>query len=199
MSRKVPVIMQMEALECGAACLCMIAAYYGKWIGLPVARKDCGVSRDGSIAKNMLTAARSYGFDAAGYKVEPSDIGEMTLPAIVHWNFNHYVVVTKIDYKRKKVYLNDPAKGRIVVSMETFDNSFTGILLSIVPNEKFKPEGKPRGIVSFVKKCLKNSFFPFLLASLMSVSLGVINLIYPLFDRFFIDNILGNQNYIWLD
>ena len=199
MSRKVPVVMQMEALECGAACLCMIAAYYGKWIGLPVARKDCGVSRDGSIARNMLTAARSYGFDAAGYKVEPSDIGEMTLPAIVHWNFNHYVVVTKIDYKRKKVYLNDPAKGRVVVSMETFDNSFTGILLSIVPNEKFKPEGKPRGIVSFVKKCLKNSFFPFLLASLISMSLGVINLIYPLFDRFFIDNILGNQNYIWLD
>ena len=157
--RKVPVVMQMEALECGAACLCMISAYYGKWVSLPKARKDCGVSRDGSVAKNILVAARSYGFDASGYKLEPADIGEMTLPAIIHWNFNHFVVVTKIDYKKKKVYINDPSRGRVVESMETFDNSFTGILLSITPSKNFKPEGKPSSVIPFLKKCLKNSLF----------------------------------------
>lgn len=199
MSHKVPVVMQMEALECGAACLCMISAYYGKWIGLPIVRKDCGVSRDGSIAKNILVAARSYGFDAAGYKLEPKDVGEMTLPAIVHWNFNHYVVVTKIDYKKNKVYINDPARGRVVVSMETFDKSFTGILLSIVPTDKFKPEGKPRSMIDFAIKCLKGSFFPFFLASMLSIAIGIINIVYPLLDRFFIDNILSNNNSIWLN
>ena len=199
MSRKVPVVMQMEALECGAACLCMIAAYYGKWISLPIVRKDCGVSRDGSVAKNILVAARSYGFEAAGYKLEPSDIGEMTLPAIIHWNFNHYVVVTKIDYKKNKVYLNDPARGRVVVSMDTFDKSFTGILLSIVPSDKFKPEGKPRSIFDFAIRSLKNSVFPLFLASMLSIAIGIVNLVYPLFDRFFIDNILSNNNPIWLN
>ena len=197
--RKVPVVMQMEALECGAACLCMISAYYGKWISLPKARKDCGVSRDGSVAKNILVAARSYGFTASGYKLEPSDIGEMTLPAIIHWNFNHFVVITKIDYKKKKVYINDPSRGRVVVSMETFDNSFTGILLSITPSKNFKPEGKPRSIISFLKKCLKNSLFPFFLATMISIALGIINLVYPLLDRFFIDNILTSSNTNWLN
>ena len=67
---KVPVIMQMEALECGAACLAMVMAYYQKWVPLEQARVDCGVSRDGSKAKNILLAARSYGFVADGYRAE---------------------------------------------------------------------------------------------------------------------------------
>ena len=190
--------MQMEALECGAACLCMIAAYYGKWVNLSKVRKDCGVSRDGSVAKNILAAARTYGFDASGYKLEPSDIGDMKLPAIIHWNFNHFVVIKRIDYKRKKVYLNDPARGKVTVSMDTFDQSFTGIFLSIVPSPNFKPEGKPKSIFAFVKKCLKNSLFPFFLAFLISLVLGIISLVYPLFDRFFIDNILARGESEWL-
>ena len=199
MSKKVPVIMQMEALECGAACLCMIAAYYGKWINLPKVRTDCGVSRDGSVAKNILVAARSYGFDATGYKLEPSDIAEMTLPAIIHWNFNHFVVLTKIDYNKKKAYLNDPARGRVIVSFDIFDRSFTGIFLSIVPSKNFHPEGKPKSIFSFIKYLLKDSVFPFVLASIMSMVLGLIGLAYPLFDRFFIDQILGVNNSVWLN
>ena len=151
MRRKVPVILQMEALECGAACLCMISAYYDKWVSLAKVRKDCGVSRDGSLAKNILVAARSYGFDASGYKLEVADLKEMSLPAIIHWNFNHFVVLTKIDYRKNKVYLNDPAQGRIVVSMEEFDNSFTGILLSIVPSKNFKPEKRKDGTLKFLK------------------------------------------------
>ena len=195
MRRKVPVILQMEALECGAACLCMISAYYDKWVPLPQVRRDCGVSRDGSVAKNILAAARSYGFEACGYKLEPSDLKEMTLPAIIHWNFNHFVVLTKVDYKKEKVYLNDPAQGRVVVSMKEFDKSFTGILLKIVPSKKFKPQKKKDNTLKFIKSYLKDSLFPLFLASLISVALGFINILYPLFNKIFIDNILpGNES-----
>ena len=99
---KVPVVMQMEALECGAACLCMIAAYYKKWLPLTQVRADCGVSRDGSIAKNILNAGRAYGFKAAGYRLEPANLESLRLPAIIHCNFNLFVVLCGFDFKNGK-------------------------------------------------------------------------------------------------
>ena len=90
---KVPVVMQMEALECGAASLCMVLAYFGKWLPLEQIRSDCGVSRDGSNAKNLLLAARAYGLKANGYRMEPSALRNIVFPAIIHWNFNHFVVL----------------------------------------------------------------------------------------------------------
>ena len=132
MAGKVPQVMQMEALECGAACLTMIAAYYGKWVPLEQVRKDCGVSRDGSSALNVVKAARGYGLDARGYRYEPEQLRERaTFPCIVHWNFNHFVVCR--GFKGDKVYLNDPARGECVVDAETFDRSFTGICLCMQP------------------------------------------------------------------
>ena len=92
---RVPVIMQMEALECGAAALAMVMAYYGKWVPLEQVRYDCGVSRNGSNAKNMLVAARSYGFDAQGFRCDTEGLKNgIVLPCILHWNFNHFVVLT---------------------------------------------------------------------------------------------------------
>ena len=138
---KVPVVMQLEALECGAASLTMIMAYYGKWIPLEQVRADCGVSRDGSKAKNVLVAARSYGFKAQGYRCELNAIKtQMEYPCIIHWNFNHFVVLD--GFKGNYAYLNDPARGEVKVSMEEFDKAFTGICLSITPDEGFKPSGK---------------------------------------------------------
>jgi len=90
---KVPVVMQMEALECGAACLAMILAYYGKWVPLEQVRADCGVSRDGSNAGNIVRAARAYGLEASGYRYEVEDIKNIEFPVIIHWNFNHFVVL----------------------------------------------------------------------------------------------------------
>ena len=125
---KVPVIMQMEALECGAASLTMILAYYGKWVPLEQIRADCGVSRDGSNARNVLKAARSYGLTAKGYRYEPEDLKKNgKFPCIIHWNFNHFLVLD--GFRGDKAYLNDPAKGNYAVSMETFDKSFTGICM----------------------------------------------------------------------
>ena len=91
---KVPIVMQLEALECGAASLTMILAYYGKWIPLEQVRADCGVSRDGSNAKNVLRAARSYGLVAQGYRYETEALRKNgKFPCIVHWNFNQFVVL----------------------------------------------------------------------------------------------------------
>lgn len=196
--QKVPVVMQMEALECGAACLCMIAAYYKKWIPLTQVRADCGVSRDGSVAKNILNAARSYGFEAAGYKVEPESIDSLHFPMIIHWNFNHFVVLCGINRKSGKVYINDPAQGRITVSMKQFDQSFTGIALTVIPTEDFKPEGKPKSVWSFAKRCLKGALMPFILAVLLSVVAMVIDLTSPIFGKIFIDNLLSGSNIEWL-
>ena len=114
---KVPVVMQMEALECGAASLAMVMAYYDKWVPLEQVRLDCGVSRDGSSAKNILIAARSYGFEAQGYRCEISALREeVQLPCIIHWNFNHFVVLD--GFKGKNVYLNDPGVGRRKLTFE---------------------------------------------------------------------------------
>ena len=153
---KVPVVIQMEALECGAACLTMIAAFYGLWIPLEQVRKDCGVSRDGSNARNILKTARNYGFIAKGYRYEPEQLKEKgEFPCIIHWDFNHFVVLN--GFKNNKVYINDPARGNLCISMEEFDESFTGICLMIKPSDDFKPFGKPKSVLSFAKERLKGT------------------------------------------
>ncbi|GHV24810.1 NHLP family bacteriocin export ABC transporter peptidase/permease/ATPase [Clostridia bacterium] len=195
---KVPIIIQLEALECGAACLCMIAAYHKKWIPLTKVREDCGVSRDGSVAKNILNAGRNYGFTASGYKLEPADMGELPLPAIIHWNFNHFVVLCGVDEKKQRVIINDPSNGKKAVTMEEFDKAFTGIALTFEPSEKFKPEGKPKSVLEFAKKCLKGTLMPFILAAIISIVLEVSTVTKSFFDKIFIDSILSGQNTEWL-
>ena len=155
---KVPIVMQLEALECGAASLTMILAYYGKWIPLEQVRSDCGVSRDGSNAKNILRAARSYGLVAQGYRYETEMLRKNgKFPCIIHWNFNHFVVLN--GFKGNKAILNDPARGTYSVSIENFDRSFTGICLMFEPSESFEPGGKPKSMMSFFKEKIKGEEF----------------------------------------
>lgn len=193
---KTPMVMQMEALECGAAALTMILAYYEKWIPLEQVRSDCGVSRDGSNAKNILKAARSYGLIAKGYRYEPEDLLKHgKFPCIVHWNFNHFVVLN--GFKGNKAYLNDPAKGSYWVSMESFDKSFTGICLMFEPGEGFEPSGKQKSVMSFARKRLigAGSAIAFvILTTMISSLIGVIN---PAFSRIFIDRLLTGENPDW--
>lgn len=193
---KVPVVMQMEALECGAASLAMILAYYEKWIPLEQVRADCGVSRDGSNAKNVLKAARSYGLTAKGYRYEPEDLKKNgTFPCIIHWNFNHFVVLN--GFKGNKAYLNDPAKGSYAVSMETFDKSFTGICLMFQPSENFEPGGKPKSVMAFVKKRLKGTGTAVAFVVLTSIITSLIGVISPVFSRIFLDRLLTGENPEW--
>ena len=148
---RVPVIMQMEALECGAASLAMVMAYYGKWVPLEQVRLDCGVSRDGSNARNVLAAARNYGFEAQGYRCEVDSLREnIAKPCIIHWNFNHFVVLD--GFKGNYAYINDPARGEVKVPLEEFDSAFTGICLQITPVPDFQPGGKPKSTLAFAAR-----------------------------------------------
>ena len=193
---KVPVVMQMEALECGAASLAMICAYYEKWIPLEQIRVDCGVSRDGANAKNLLVAARSYGFVAKGYRYEPEDLKKQgKFPCIIHWNFNHFVVLD--GFKGNKAYLNDPAKGSYSVSMETFDNSFTGICLFFEPNENFEPSGKRKSVFSFAASRLKGAKTAVAFVILTTLISALIGIIMPAFPRIFMDRLLTKESPDW--
>ena len=194
---KVPVIMQMEALECGAACLTMILAYYSKWIPLEKVRVDCGVSRDGSNAGNVLRAARHYGLNADGYKVETQGLMEQAMfPCIIHWNFNHFVVLD--GFRNGKAVLNDPARGKVEVPIKEFDESFTGVCLMFSPGENFEPSGKPKSVLSFAAKRLKGAEGAVIFCIVTTVIASLFEVIQPAFYQVFIDRLLTKKNPEWV-
>lgn len=194
---KVPVVMQMEALECGAASLAMILAYYEKWVPLEQVRLDCGVSRDGSNARNILRAARSYGLTAKGYRYEPEGLkANGKFPCIIHWNFNHFVVLN--GFRGNKAVLNDPAKGTYSVPMQTFDDSFTGICLFFEPAEGFVPEGKPQSMLQYAKKRLAGAGTAIAFVTLTTVISSLLGIVTPAFSRIFLDRLLTSENPEWL-
>ena len=194
---KVPVIMQMEALECGAASLAMILAYYRKWIPLEQVRVDCGVSRDGSNLKNIFLAAQNYGMNVHGYSMTLENIrSQVAFPCIIHWNFNHFVVLD--GFKGNKAVLNDPARGSVSVSMEEFDRSFTGIVLTFEPGENFEPGGKRKSTVEFARKRLKGAGPAVAFVVLTSAIACLFNIINPATERIFYDRLLTGQAPDWL-
>ena len=189
----VPVVMQMEALECGAACLTMIMAYYDKWVPLEQVRLDCGVSRDGSNARNMLIAARNYGFEAQGFRCEIDALRrEIQLPCIIHWNFDHFVVLR--GFRGRHALLNDPARGDVKVSLEELDRSFTGICLQITPGEGFQPGGKPKSTLAFARKRLTGAGAAVAFVMLSTVIVSLFGIIGPIFSNFFMDRLLTGEN-----
>lgn len=195
---KVPVVMQLEALECGAACLAMVLAYYDKWIPLEQIRSDCGVSRDGSNAKNMLKAARYYGLEAKGYRYEVESLQEEgQFPCIIHWGFNHFVVLN--GFKHNKAYLNDPARGEISVDMDTFDEQFTGIVLNFAPGPTYEPSGKQKSMLVFVKRRLKGSEPAIIFTIVTSIIVALMSVISPGFSKIFIDRLLTQRNPEWTE
>ena len=194
---KVPVVMQLEALECGAASLTMILAYYDKWIPLEQVRSDCGVSRDGSNAKNCLKAARNYGLIAKGYRYEPEALKEYgSFPCIIHWNFNHFVVLK--GFKNDWVYINDPGRGEVKITMEEFDKCFTGICLMFEPSEDFVPSGKPKSIMGFALERLSHARVAIIFVVLSSVISSLMSIVSPAFQRIFMDRLLTGMNEEWL-
>lgn len=194
---KVPVILQLEALECGAASLAMVMAYYNKWIPLEQVRLDCGVSRDGSNAKNMLIAARSYGMSAKGYRYEPDSLREKgRFPCIIHWNFNHFVVLN--GFRKDKAVLNDPAKGLVEVSMKEFDEAFTGVCIMLEPAEGFVADGKKKSIMKFAQKQLMGTGTAMLFTVMVSLISALIGVIHPVFSRIFMDRLITGKNPDWV-
>ncbi|MBO4926109.1 MAG: NHLP family bacteriocin export ABC transporter peptidase/permease/ATPase subunit [Clostridia bacterium] len=189
--------MQMEALECGAASLTMIMHYYRKWIPLEQARVDCGVSMNGANAKNIMLAARSYGMKANAWRIEPDTLMEEgPFPCIIHWGFNHFVVLC--GFKGKRAVLNDPARGRVTVEWEEFDREFTGVCLTFEPGEDFVPSGKPKSVFSYAKERLRGAGAAAAFVVLTTTVSSLIGLIQPAFSRTFLDRLLTGENPEWL-
>ena len=194
---KVPVVMQMEMLECGAASLTMVLAYYDKWIPLEQVREDCSVSRDGSNAKNILIAARNYGLTAKAYRYDPERLKEVgKFPMIVHWEFNHFIVLN--GFKGNKVYVNDPARGDVVMTYDQFDEGYTGICLMFEPGENFEPSGTKKSVLAFAKSRLKGASVAIAFVSITTFISSVIGIILAGFSRVFMDRLLTGNDPDWL-
>ena len=194
---RVPVVMQLEALECGAASLTMLMAYYGKWVPLEEVRLACGVSRDGSNAKHLYLAAQHYGFNVKAMRMTPESLQTKgQFPCIIHWNMNHFVVLD--GFRGKYAYLNDPARGTVKVTMEEFDSSFTGIVLIPTPTEDFSPEGKRRSTIDFARKRLIGASAAVvfvMLATVISYLFGIVN---SVTSRIFLDRLLTGEDPDWM-
>jgi NHLM bacteriocin system ABC transporter peptidase/ATP-binding protein len=192
----VPSILQMEAVECGAASLAMVLAYYGKWVTLEELRRACGVSRDGSNAANLLRAARSYGLECKGYRKEPSELKELRFPVIGFWNFNHFLVIEGFD--GGLAHLADPATGPRAVTAQEFDESFTGVVLVFEPGPEFKPGGEKPSLRPAIEKRLLPSKEALTYVVIAGLALVVPGLVIPTFSRIFVDDYLVHGMTDWI-
>jgi NHLM bacteriocin system ABC transporter peptidase/ATP-binding protein len=186
----------MEATECGAASLASILEYYGTFVPLAALREECGVSRDGSKASNVLKAARKYGLVARGYQREPDEVREMVMPVIAHWNFNHFLVVE--GFRGKKVYLNDPAAGPTVVSDEEFDHSFTGVVLSFETTPEWKPTGRRPSLLPSLMSRMVGAESAIVFVVLAGMLLVLPGTVAPIFSMIFVDEVLVGGKEYWL-
>ncbi|WP_319423547.1 NHLP family bacteriocin export ABC transporter peptidase/permease/ATPase subunit [Pleurocapsa sp. FMAR1] len=193
---KTPTLLQMEAVECGAAALGIIMYYLGRIVPLPELRRECGVSRDGSKASNMLKAARRYGLEAKGFKKELTQLRELPLPYIVFWNFNHFLVVE--GWGKEKVYLNDPASGPCTISLQEFDEAYTGVVLVMQPGEEFKRGGRKTSMVLALWSRLKGTTGALAYCLLAGFLLTLVGLVVPVFTQIFVDEILIQGRQQWL-
>ncbi|MEW2344801.1 NHLP family bacteriocin export ABC transporter peptidase/permease/ATPase subunit [Streptomyces griseoaurantiacus] len=193
---RTPTVLQMEAVECGAASLAMVLGHYGRHVPLEELRIACGVSRDGSRASNLLKAARSYGLTAKGMQMDTAALAEVAAPAVLFWEFNHYVVYDGTGRRlgRRGVFVNDPGKGRRFVPREDFDTSFTGVVLVMEPGENFRKGGRRPGVFGALPARLRGTAGTLPAAVLASLLLVVVGAAVPALSRTYIDTFLiGGQ------
>ena len=192
---RTPAILQMEAAECGAASLAIILAHYGRIVPLAQLRRECGVSRDGSKASNVLAAAKAHGLEAKGFRKDIPGLGAVQYPFVVFWNFNHFLVVE--GYRKGKVYVNDPAAGRRAVSFEEFEESYTGIVLVMRPGSEFQRGGKKPGVLAGLLPRFSGSVGALLMCAFAALLLVIPGIAYPALLQAFIDNVLIQSYTNW--
>lgn len=193
---KTPTLLQMEATECGAASLGIVLAYYNLRVPLEELRAECGVTRDGSKASNVMKAARRYGMVAKGFQKSPKDLLKVPVPMIIHWNFNHFLVVE--GFVGDKVYLNDPAVGPRHVSREEFDQAFTGVTMALEPGPDFKKGGEKPSLIASLRRRLQGARAALIFIILTGLGLVIPGLVTPIFTRVFVDDVLVKGMDDWI-
>ncbi len=193
--KRTPTVIQMEAVECGAASLAIILGHYGRFEPLEELRQKCGVSRDGSTAGSVMRAARKFGLEGKGMQLDLADLPRLPLPAIVFWRFNHFLV---LEGYGRKVRLNDPATGPRSVTWDEFDQSFTGIALTLQPGPGFRPGGERRRVLAALLARRPHLGSVLYLTVLLGLIVAIAGLTVPILTRVFVDDVLlgGGQNAI---
>ncbi|MEZ5775000.1 MAG: cysteine peptidase family C39 domain-containing protein [Hyphomicrobiaceae bacterium] len=194
--RRTPLVLQMERAECGAACLAMVLAAHGRWITLEESRERCATSRDGVDAANLVAAARSFGLEAAACRREPETLAAMPMPLILHWCFDHFVVLEKVRGGRFTIL--DPARGRRVVSAREFGESFTGLAIAFSPGEEFTAGGEAPSVLRALTREALNSRDALFVSFLTGLTGVVPALAMTGATSAFVDYVLGARQSSWV-
>ena len=194
--KRTPTLLQMETAECGAASLGIILAHYGKHLPLEVLRRECGVNRDGSKASNIMKAARRLGLDATGVRVDAEEIQKRPVPAIIHWEFNHFLVLE--GFRKGRAYLNDPGFGHRSVGMNDFRSSFTGIAMLLKPGPDFVKGGRPFSAARTIAAKLMRDKPALAFVAAATLLLVLPGLAAPVFSQVFLDDVLSGRHADWL-
>ncbi|PRA27930.1 peptidase domain-containing ABC transporter [Pseudomonas poae] len=192
--RRLPVVLQTEATECGLACLAMIAGYYGHSVNMRDLRRHCSVSLKGLALKQLISSAHQLQLGARAITLEMHDLGQLKLPCILHWNFNHFVVLKSVD--RQGVVVHDPARGLCQISHEGLSRSFTGIALELWPDSGFEQRKEPARIklLSMMGR-ISGLYRSLLQVLILALTLEVFSLVSPFLLQWTLDNVIVSADH----
>ena len=193
--RRLPLFPQLEASECGAACLGILLAHFGRWVPMEELRDACSVSRDGASATDIVHGGNKYGLKVTGWRRTIPELATMPLPAVMFWEFNHFLILEGV--RNGKYYLNDPANGHRIVNEETLSRSYTGVMLQVERGPDFETGGSAPSLVKMVWPWLREAIGPLAFAAISGLLLAVPSLALPLLLSVFIDSVLGVRDPAW--
>ena len=188
---RTPILLQMHASECGAACLGSILGHFGRWAPLTELREKCEVSRDGSSAASIMRASRHYGLECSGLSIRAEALKKVDLPVIVFWQFSHFLIVEGFD--SRYFHLNDPSTGRRRLSAEEFNKGYSGITLRFKPRDDFKPGGERPGLFGQLQALLRGSSRVLTWIVACGLMLTLLALVVPASLSAFVDDVLNNH------
>ena len=192
---RTPLFPQLETSECGAACLGIVLAHFGRWEPIEALRDACGVGRDGSSAADIVNAGKRYDLKISGWRKQVGELHDVRLPAILFWEFNHFLVLEGL--ARGRYYLNDPANGRRTVDEETFDQAFTGVVLTAEPGPEFRTSGSPPSVIRKLWRWLREVKSPLAFVAACGLLLALPGLSLPVLLSMFVDYVMSGAEGSW--